>query len=65
MGTRKNLTEAVLTCTHNLCFKQICENSQTFSTVNYHFSTAKNHCMLHGYEFVMVREKGFGIHSHC
>ena len=33
MGTR----EAVLTCTHNLCFEQKYENSQKISTENFHF----------------------------
>ena len=38
MGTRWNrLNEAVLTCTHNLCFEQKHENSQTISTENCHF----------------------------
>ena len=38
MGTRKNpLTEAVLTCTHNLCFEQKLEKYQKLSSENYHF----------------------------
>ena len=31
-------SEAVLTCTHNLCFEQKYENSQNFSTENCHFT---------------------------
>ena len=38
MGTRKKcLTEAVLTCTHNLRYEQKYENSQKISTENRHF----------------------------
>ena len=38
MGTRQNrLIEAVLTCTHNICFGQKYENSQKNSTENCHF----------------------------
>ena len=37
MGTRYNrLSEAVLTCIHNLCFEQKYENSQIISTENCH-----------------------------
>ena len=46
--------EALLTCTHNLCFEQKYENSQKNSTENCHIFTAvKNRCMLHGHVFVM------------
>ena len=38
MGTRQNrLIEAVLTCTHNICFEQKYENSQKNSIENCHF----------------------------
>ena len=38
MGTRKNcLNEAVLTCTHNICFEQKYENSEKISNENCHF----------------------------
>ena len=38
MGTRQNrLIEAVLTCTHNICFEQKYENSKKNSTKNCHF----------------------------
>ena len=38
VGTRLNrLSEAVLTCTHNLCFEQKNENYHNFSSENYHF----------------------------
>ena len=38
MGTRwDRLTEAVLTCTHNLCFEQKYENTHKISTENCHF----------------------------
>ena len=38
MGTRKNcLNEAILMCTHNLCFEQKYENSKNNSTRNCHF----------------------------
>ena len=48
------LNEAVLTCTHNICFGQKYENSITNSTENCHFySREKNSCILHGRVFVM------------
>ena len=38
MGTHWNcLTEAVLTCTHNLCVEQKDENSENISNENCHF----------------------------
>ena len=38
MGSRYNrLIEAVLTCTHDLCFEQKNENSQNISNENCHF----------------------------
>ena len=54
MGTRHNrLTEAVLTCTHNLSFEQKYENSKKKSAENCHLTAVKNRCMLHGHVFVM------------
>ena len=38
MGTRSNrLSEAVLTCSHNLCFERKYENSQNISIENCHY----------------------------
>ena len=55
MGTRYNrLTEAVLTCTHNLSFEQKYEKSKKKSTENCHFYSRKKYCMLHGRVFVML-----------
>ena len=34
---KHSFSEAVLTCTHNLCFEQKNENSQNNSTENCHF----------------------------
>ena len=54
MDTRKNRrTEAVLTCTHNLCFEQIFENSQKNSTEMVNFTAMKYRCLLHGNVCVM------------
>ena len=55
MGTRWNrLAEAVLTCTHNLCFEQTChkKNSKHFLLTFFIFYNLKNLCM-HGHVFVM------------
>ena len=49
----ERLNEAVLTCTHNICFEQKYENCQNNSTENCHFKALKNRCMLHGRVFVM------------
>ena len=48
------LGKAVLTCTHNQCFKQKYEKYQNFSTENLFFYNFKNLCILHGYVFVMT-----------
>ena len=47
VGTRKNRpNEAVLTCTHNMCFGQKYENSQNISTGNCRFySREKSLCI--------------------
>ena len=46
--------EAVLTCTHNICFEQNYENIQTFHLKIVIFTAVKNRCILHGRVFVMV-----------
>ena len=52
VGTRKKrLGEAVLTCTHNLCFEQ--KKYHRFSAENFQFLTLKKLCLLHGQVFVM------------
>ena len=37
MPHRRNISEAVLTCTHNLCFEQKYEKNKKNSTENCHF----------------------------
>ena len=46
-------SEAVLTCTNNLCFEQIYKNSQNVSTENCHFYSRENRCILHRRDIVM------------
>ena len=42
VGTRKNcLNEAVLTCTHDLCFERKKEKYQNCSSENYHVAAFK------------------------
>ena len=63
MGTREAVltcthnicfVEAVLTSTHNICFEQKYENSQKNSTENCHvYSREKSIHVLHGRVFVM------------
>ena len=56
MGTRYNrLIEAVLTCTHDLCFEQKNEEKKLkkFQLKIVIFTAVKNPCMLHGRFFVM------------
>ena len=54
MGTRKNrLNEAVLTCTHNLCFEQKMKIVKKFQLKIVIFTDVKNRCMLHRHVFVM------------
>ena len=56
MGTRLNrLIEAVLTCTHNICFEQKYENSKKNQLKIVIFTAVKNRCILHGRVFVMYR----------
>ena len=60
MGTRKNrLNEAVLTCTHNICFEQKYENSEKNQLKIVIFSAVKNRCILHGHVFVMTTTEDF------
>ena len=55
MGTRWNrLVEAVLTSTHNLCFKQKYEKYQSFSSENFQFFEKKVSIYLNRRVFVMV-----------
>ena len=51
----KHTSEAVLTCTHNICFEQKYENSKTNQLKTVIFTAVKNPCMLHGRVFVMKR----------
>ena len=56
MGTRYNrLSEAVLTCTHDLLFQQKCKNGKTLSNENLRekMRAVTNRCILHGRDFVM------------
>ena len=55
MGTRKNrLGEAVLTCTHNLCFEQKNKKKNKKNSAEFfQFLKLKNLCLLHGQIFVM------------
>ena len=55
VGTCKNpLDEAVLTCTHNLCFeKKIRKNINKHSAEIFQFLQLKNLCILHGRVFIM------------
>ena len=71
-------SEAVLTCTSNLCFEQKYEKSPNISTENCHFYSRENRCMLHGRVFVMCSnwkggfcekfqadQNGLEIHVNC
>ena len=54
MGARYNrLSEAVLTCTHDLLFQQKCKNGKTNQMKIVIFRVVKNRCILHGRDFVM------------
>ena len=54
MGTRENrLAEAVLTCTHNLCFEQKYEKYQRFYLKNFSFLEVKFSIYLNRLVFVM------------
>ena len=52
MGTR----EAVLTCTHNLCFEPK-KNIKHFLLKMFNFYNLKNRCILHGRVFIMFNAK--------
>ena len=60
MGTRQNrlneafLIEAVLACTHNICFEQKYENSQNNHLKIVIFTVVKIRCILHVRVFVML-----------
>ena len=57
MGTRKNrLNEAVLTCTHNICFEQKYENIKKNQLKIVIFTSVKYRCILHGRVFIMSSE---------
>ena len=54
MGTRYNRhNEAVLTCTHKICFEQKYENSKKKMEIVI-FTAVKDRCILHGRVFVML-----------
>ena len=59
MGSRKNrFGEAVLTCTHDLCFGvEILKNIENLPTqfLTFRSTAEKNLCILHGCVFVMVK----------
>ena len=48
---------AVLTSTHNLCFEQIYEKYQNFSSENFHFLVVNFSIYLNRRVFVMIRAK--------
>ena len=45
--------EAVLTCTHNICFEQKYEKGKKNQLKIVIFTAMKNRCILHGRAFVM------------
>ena len=47
------MIEAVLTCTHNICFEQKYENSKKNQLKIVIFTAVKKRCLLHGRVFVM------------
>ena len=47
------LNEAVLTCTHNICFEQKYENSKKIQLKIVIFTALKNCCILHGRVYIM------------
>ena len=59
------LTEAVLTCTHDLCFEQKYEKSKNKTPmIIVIFRAVKNRCMLHGRVFVIWLKslcKGYNV----
>ena len=56
-----SLTEAGLTCTHNLCFEQNKKNSTIFHLKIYIFTAVKYCCKLHGRVCVMVGSRAEAI----
>ena len=49
------ISEAVLTSTHNICFRaKIRKNLKIFHLKIIIFTAVKNRCMLHGHVFVMI-----------
>ena len=59
-----SLAEAVLTCTHNLCFEQTFKKYKEKNLMKFSiFAAEKNLCILHGQIFVMFKSslwyKGF------
>ena len=65
MGARKNrLNEAVLTCTHDLCFEEkIRKNIKLFPMKIISFTTFKNRCILHRHVCVMDTSDRKGINQ--
>ena len=61
MGTHLNrLGEAVLTCTHNLCFEQKLEKYQKFPTDNFQFLKLKKSLYIAWAVFVMYMTTNMG-----
>ena len=56
--------EAVLTCTHNICFEQKYENSKKNQLKIVIFTAVKNRCVLHGRVFVISLAQFFMLSFH-
>ena len=57
MGTHENhLNDAILTCTHDLCFEQIKEKYHFFHLKIIIFTALKNYSILHRRFIVMVSQ---------
>ena len=53
-------------CTHNQCFEQKQENSQTFSNENCHFYGREKSMYVHGFVFIMCyRFRWYAITCFC
>ena len=61
MGT---LTEAVLTCTHNICFEQKYEKCQKNQQKIVIFTAVNIDCILHGHVFVMTSTRASCYPTH-
>ena len=61
--TASVLTEAVLTCTHDLCLSKNKKNIAIFHLKIIIFTAVKNCCILHGHVFVMDRLSRAQAHS--